>query len=129
MTSKDKDSTGTTLGEETAEQAAQATAAKHAANTTAKTARAGNGALDKQLQQQGFCGKRATVTIAAAREDSEEDYVFVSVNAIGFQIPRGKPYDVPVEVIEALQNAVETRYGKDGVGRQLTRHTFSVTNY
>ena len=130
--SKDN-STTATLGEETSDT--KAAAAAEAAVAPAAAAPASKGKADKgdkpdaatqALINQGFCGKRATITFAPARDENEQDFVFVSVNTVGFQIPRGKPFSVPVEVIEALENAKEMRYGKDGVGREVHRHQFSV---
>lgn len=80
----------------------------------------------KALQNQGFSGERRTITLPARRDDSEQDFVFVSVNGYAFQIPRGKPFLVPAEVIEVLDNAVETRYDGTGTGREVPRHQFSV---
>lgn len=135
-----KESTTSTLGDESADQKADAAAVEHVANTTtaagkrgkaasAAAGAAGDGAegdgLDKALIAQGFSGKRVTVTIAPTRENSDQDFVFVSVNGIAFQIPRGKPFPVPEEVLEALENATEIRYNNDGVGREVTRHQFN----
>ena len=123
-----KDSSVATLGEDTpdtkaAEAAEQATKATGGGKPKDK---AGNkDGLDQTLINQGFSGKRVMISLPAARDD-EQDFVFVSVNTIGFQIPRGKPFSVPVEVCEVLDNAVEQRYGRDGVGREVPRHPYSV---
>lgn len=76
-------------------------------------------------------GQRKTIVIHQSDTDGGDKAVFVGVNGVGYQIPRGKPWDVPVEVIEALNNAVVTRYssGKDGtvVPMNAPRYAFSVT--
>lgn len=126
-----KDSSVATLGEDqdtktadAAEQAAKASAGGRAPSKAGNKPAAKDG-LDQTLVNQGFSGERVTVSLPAARDD-EQDFVFVSVNTIGFQIPRGKPFSVPVEVCEVLDNAVEKRYGRDGVGRDVPRHPYSV---
>lgn len=124
-----QDSSVATLGEDTAESQAQAAAEKSAAKAPKVSKGDKPGAIDAATQgliNQGFSGERRTITLPAARDESEQDFVFVSVNTVAFQIPRGKPISVPVEIIEALDNAVETRYGKDGVGREVMRHQYSA---
>lgn len=75
----------------------------------------------------GLSGTRKTITIhpgegAAGRED-----VPVFVNGFGFQIKRGKPVEVPVEVVEVLKNAVTTQY-ENGEAVEVPRFAFSVHN-
>lgn len=119
-----KDTTASTLGAETPDTKAQE-AAKEQETKTAKAA-VGKEALDKGLQAQGFSGKRETITLAAARDENEQDFVFVSINSVGFQIPRGKPVSVPVEVLNVLDDAVQTVYDKAGQPRQVPRHAYQV---
>lgn len=124
-----KESSVATLGEETAESAAQEVAAQATAKQTRAAKADKPGAVDAATQgliNLGFSGERRNITLPAARDESEQDFVFVSVNGVAFQIPRGKPFSVPVEVLEALDNAVETRYGRDGVGREVPRHQYSA---
>lgn len=75
----------------------------------------------------GLSGLRKTITIhpgegAVGRED-----VPVFVNGFGFQIKRGKPVEVPVEVIEVLKNAITTQY-ENGEAIEVPRFAFSVHN-
>ena len=75
----------------------------------------------------GLSGKRTTITIhqgegAAGRED-----VDIFVNGFGFKIKRGKPVDVPVEVVEVLRNAVTTTY-ENGEAIEVPRFAYSVHN-
>ena len=135
MTSKT--STGSTLGDETPDTAAQNTTLEYVQNistaaptrarggTSAKTAVIDDDAEVKRLKAQGFSGERVTVNLSGARDD-EQDFVFVSVNSYAFQIPRGTAVRLPVEVVEVLDNAIEMRYGKDGVGRETPRHQYST---
>jgi hypothetical protein len=75
-----------------------------------------------------FCGKKAIVTIAASKEDGGNEAVFVSPQGVGFQIPRGKPWTVPIEVANVLADAVETTYTRNEKGELITidspRYTF-----
>lgn len=133
-----KTSTVGNLGDDTPDTVAQDAATDHVENVakaTTNVTKGAKGAKDapkvgddadrKRLQAKGFCGDRVAITIPAAREN-EQDFVFVSVNGEAFQIPRGKPFAVPVEVIEVLDNAIEKTYGRDGVGRDTPRHSFST---
>ncbi len=45
-----------------------------------------------------------TVTLPRA-SGTEQQFSFVCVNGRAYQVPRGKPVDVPEEVFEALENA------------------------
>lgn len=53
-------------------------------------------------------GKRATVTIHPTNDEGGGDAVFVSVNGYAYQVPRGTPQNVPVEVLSVLKNTVQT---------------------
>lgn len=73
----------------------------------------------------GLTGNRKTIVIhqgegAAGRED-----VVVGVNGVMFSIKRGKPVDVPVEVVHVLENAVTTVY-ENGEAIDTPRFAFSV---
>jgi len=50
-------------------------------------------------------GSKRTITIHADNSEGGNDAVFVSVNGFAYQIPRGKPFEVPVEVIKVLEDA------------------------
>lgn len=88
-------------------------------------------ATKSQLADAGISGNKRIVTIHASDADGGDKAVFLGVNGVAYQIPRGKPYEVPVEVIEALKNAVVTQYksGNDGVVKpfDVPRYAFSVS--
>ena len=76
-----------------------------------------------------------TLSVAGVGEDGpsagilREGDVFVSLNGYAYQIPRGVPCSVPVEVIEILQNAKQTTYTQTPTGvveRTVQRFPFSV---
>jgi hypothetical protein len=61
--------------------------------------------------------------------------VFVSVNGMGYSIPRDVPVVIPVPILKALEDAVETKYYREEsngvfVGpmleRQVRRFPFSI---
>lgn len=89
--------------------------------TTGKTAAAKTAVEGGVLKPVGagsgvFSGKRSKINIAMSKEDGGKDAVFVSVEGVAFQIPRGKTWDVPREVADVLDNAVEFTYDRDGDG-------------
>lgn len=76
-------------------------------------------------KEAGMTGDRVLITIhngegAAGRED-----VPVFVNGVAFVIKRGKPVEVPVEVVEVLKNAVMTTY-ENGEAIDTPRFAFST---
>lgn len=75
-------------------------------------------------------GKLKTVTIHAAEGEDGNRPVFLSINGYAYQIPRGKPVQVPAEVVEVLSNAVVSTYKVRGGGEveelQVPRYAFSV---
>lgn len=77
----------------------------------------------------GLSGEKVTLTIHPGQEDGGSDAVFIAVNGYAWQIPRGKPWQVPVEVVEALDQCVETKYtteGKNVIERQVPRFAYTV---
>lgn len=95
---------------------------------TVKATKASKAALSQDAETGE---KRRTITIHASDADGGNEAVFVSVNGVAWQIPRGKPEKVPEEVIHALELATVTTYksGNDGkVKEQSTpRFAFSVS--
>ncbi len=75
--------------------------------------------------------KRRTVTIHATEGDGGSSDVLVIPNGYAYNIKRGKPVQVPEDVIEALTNASVTRYRSklDGSTEEFTtpRFTFTVS--
>lgn len=76
-------------------------------------------------------GDKRTITIHADNSDGGNDAVFVSVNGFAYQIPRGKPFAVPVEVVKVLENAKQDMmsFGQGGaiVMRSAPRFAFSLS--
>jgi hypothetical protein len=52
-------------------------------------------------------GEKVNVIIHEQPGDGGNDAVFVSVNGVGYQIPRGVVCAVPVEVLHVLDNSVQ----------------------
>jgi hypothetical protein len=75
-------------------------------------------------------GERVSLTIYEQEGDAGREAVFVGINGVGYQIPRGKPFNVPVEVVHVLENAVQTIYepveGGETRERTLKRFNFTV---
>ncbi len=75
-------------------------------------------------------GQRRMVTIHPSDGDGGSDAVFISLNGYAFQIPRGTPQSIPVEVLEILKNAKSSIYhaGPGGalIERVTQRFAFSV---
>lgn len=53
-------------------------------------------------------GDKVDIMIHEQEGDAGGEAVFVSVNGVGYQIPRGKSVRVPVEVLHVLDNSVQT---------------------
>ena len=109
----------TTLDDETTAAPAAEKAGKE------KAAKATGKASSAVAKEAGLTGSRKTIVIhqgegAAGRED-----VVVGVNGVMFSIKRGKPVDVPVEVVHVLENAVTTVY-ENGEAIDTPRFAFSV---
>lgn len=82
-------------------------------------------------KQEDFSGQKMQLTIAAGKGDGEREAVFVSHAGVPFQIPRGKPWIVPKEVVNVLENAQETTYTRDDktgdiITTQSPRFTFAA---
>lgn len=80
-----------------------------------------------------FSGDRAIVQIAVSPEDGGKQAVFVGAQGVGFLIPRGKNWDVPVEVANALRDANVTSYqrtenDKDWERVESPRFSFIATD-
>lgn len=108
-----------------------ATTTKGKGKTVAKTASAAPAPADAEvaaLVADGEIGHigRCLVTVHADKGEGGNQAVFVSVNGQAFQIPRGKPVDVPLEVAQALENAVETIYDGGGAGREAPRYAVTI---
>jgi hypothetical protein len=75
-------------------------------------------------------GERRTVTIHPTDSDGGSDAVFVSHNGYAYQIPRGTPQSLPVEVLQIIKDAKTTIYqampGGQVGERTVQRFAFSV---
>lgn len=115
---KNTQSQVTSLDDETPDTAAQAVA-------EAEAPRVKGANHDAELS-----GNRRTITIHPTEGDGGSDAVPVAVNGFMYQIPRGKPFSVPVEVIEVLKNAKTTKYaqapGGGVVESTVQRFAFSL---
>lgn len=117
------DSTVTTLDDPAPDAAAQAAAAP-----AAKPGKGAKAAATKQpagAVEAGLTGDRVTITIHSGEGSAGREDVPVFVNGFGFQIKRGKPVEVPVEVVEVLKNAVTTQY-ENGEAIEVPRFAYSV---
>jgi len=75
-------------------------------------------------------GKTRSITIHTSDAEGGHDAVFLSINGFGYQIPRGTPVEVPVEVLHVLENAKVTTYapGKQpGEFIERTTHRFAFS--
>src|SRR6266550_1033338 len=50
-------------------------------------------------------GERKTITIHQTDTDGGQDAVAIGLNGYAYQIPRGIPVSIPVEVLEILKNS------------------------
>lgn len=75
-------------------------------------------------------GKRVDITIFPTEGAGGNDAVFVSLNGYAYQIPRGEPQSVPVEVAEIIRNAKTTLSisGEKGgiTERTIQRYSFQI---
>lgn len=56
--------------------------------------------------------RRVRIRIAEAHDENEPPRVFVGVNGRAYYIMRNRDVDVPPEVVEVLNNAIQERVGK-----------------
>lgn len=105
----------TTLDDEVSAEKPADTKAKASKKTTAAAVEA------------GIVGKQRTITIHSGEGTAGREDVQIFVNGFGYNIKRGKPVDVPEEVLEVLRNAVTTQYD-GGETVEVPRFAFSVHN-
>ena len=68
------------------------------------------------------------IMIPAQNDKVGAEPVFLAVNAKTYRIVRGEEVEVPLEVIEVLKNAVETRYRQKDDGT-LSKHYVTTTPF
>jgi antitoxin component of MazEF toxin-antitoxin module len=66
-----------------------------------------------------FCGDKADILIPSTRGDDGKDAVFVGVNGSTFLIKRDQKVRIPVEILEALNNAIQDEFELDKRNDQL----------
>lgn len=77
-------------------------------------------------------GKKKTITIHTSDSEGGHDAVPIGLNGYMYQVPRGMPVEVPVELVHILENARTSTYHPAGQGstelieRVSNRFAFSV---
>lgn len=74
-------------------------------------------------------GKKVRLTIHKDGSPQAVKDVFVGINGVGYLIKRGEEVVVPVEVVNILENAIETRYEQDGdqlIARDVLSYPFNA---
>ena len=75
-------------------------------------------------------GDKVKLMVHHGQGDGGTDAVFISINGYAYQIPRGKPVSVPVEVHEVLKCSVQTIYmpRADGsnVAQEIPRFAYNL---
>jgi len=130
MTTKDTQITG--LDDDLAPAPATETKPEAPAKATRATKAAAAEAKDEAKPEElvrdseGLSGKKCILTIHADKGDGGNLPVFLGLNGRGWQIPRGVPCTVPVELLNVLETCVETVYDNGGPGREVPRFAYSV---
>ncbi len=112
----------TTLEEDTPVAAAAPVTEKATKEKATKAATSKSTAAAKEA---GLNGDRKVILIHQGEGTAGREDVVVGVNGVMFNIKRGKPVDVPVEVVHVLENAVTTVY-ENGEAIDTPRFAFSV---
>lgn len=77
-------------------------------------------------------GKKKTITIHTSDSEGGHDAVPIGLNGYMYQVPRGLPVEVPIELVYILENAKTSTYHPAGSGstelieRVSNRFAFSV---
>ena len=77
----------------------------------------------------GGSGKYELLTVYAGTEADGQDAVFIGLNGYAYQIPRNKPFLVPVEVVNVLRESVTRSYANvngQQVASDRPRYAFSA---
>lgn len=88
-----------------------------AAGTPAEVAVAG----ELIQHNEALSGVRKILTIHPEGGEGGNTAVFIGLNGVGFQVPRGKPWNVPVELVNNLDNAEQTIYERNDKGEMIPR--------
>lgn len=80
-------------------------------------------------QEAELMPRRVKILIHKDPRPGAVDPVFVGVNNVGYTINRGQAAEVPVEVVEVLENAKETHYdvvqNQDGSQAMIPREAYA----
>lgn len=79
-------------------------------------------------------GKKAIVTFFEQEGDLGKDGIFAGLNGVGYNIPRGVPVELPVEVLDAclasaINRNIETTQGGTQRERDVMRFAYQVHRY
>lgn len=78
-------------------------------------------------------GKKVRVTFFEQDHDGGADAIFASLNGFAYQIPRGVPVDIPVEVLAIFENAktdiISTAPNGGTNKRTINRFSYTVHGY
>jgi hypothetical protein len=78
-----------------------------------------------------LCGERVELIVHAGEGEVGRQAVFLGINGHGLNIPRSIAVDVPIEVIEILDNATMTVYEQidnKTYEREVKRFSYNVKN-
>jgi hypothetical protein len=99
------------------------------AKSTSKAAPVAPAVAELIKHNSDLSGKRKVLTIHKGEQGSQS-FVFIGLNGTGYQVPRGLPCNVPVELVHNLRNANQTFYERDEKGVmqaiESPRFAFSV---
>ena len=75
-------------------------------------------------------GKKKTITIHVSELEGGRDAVSIGINGYTWQVPRGIPVEVPVELVHVLENAKTSTYtstGKPGEYNEQVNYRFAFS--
>lgn len=87
-------------------------------------------AAPRKGEVEDLSGKKVRLTIHKDPSPNAVDPVFVGVNFVGYSIKRGEEVVVPVELVEVLKGAIETKYeakGSEMIIREVPSYAFSTS--
>lgn len=88
------------------------------------------GLVNPENHDSELSGKKVTVTFSEQEGDAGSEPIFASLNGYAYQIPRGIPVEIPVELLDIFKNAkmslVETAQGGGTKTRSVQRFQYTV---
>lgn len=92
--------------------------------------RAGAAQVKTNGHDVALSGKKASITIHPSEGIGGDEAAAVGLNGFMYQIPRGEPQTIPVEVLHILENAVTVQLSTDKAGeikeRRVPRFAYTV---